>query len=70
LGAMRRRLVWVERQNFLGWGCSECAWVFNPLGPLVGKTIDEMKIQYEEQRDKEFKSHVCAERPGVKKDSR
>jgi hypothetical protein len=70
MGAMRRRLVWVENQNFLGWGCSECAWVFNPLGPLVGESIDEMKIAYEEQRDKEFKSHVCAQRPGVKKDSR
>jgi len=61
--AMRRKLVWVERPNFLGWACSECAWVFNPVGPVVGKSIEEMKTHYEEQRDKEFASHVCAKRP-------
>jgi hypothetical protein len=61
--AMRRKLVWIEKQGFQGWACSECAWVFNPLGPLVGKSIDEMKTHYEQQRDKEFTSHVCAEHP-------
>jgi hypothetical protein len=61
--AMRRRLVWVESQNFQGWACTECAWAFKPEGPAVGKTIDEMKIRYEQQRDKEFTSHVCAEHP-------
>jgi hypothetical protein len=60
---MRRKLVWVERQNFQGWACNECAWVFNALGPLVGQSIDEMKMNYEKQRDKEFASHVCAEHP-------
>jgi hypothetical protein len=60
---MRRKLVWVERQNFQGWACTECAWVFNGLGPLVGQSIDEMKMNYEKQRDKEFASHVCVEHP-------
>jgi len=66
--ATRRKLVWVERQNFQGWACTDCAWEFNPLGPLVGGTIDEMKMQYEQQRDKEFTAHVCAEhsRPAKK----
>jgi hypothetical protein len=59
--AIRRKLVWVESQNFQGWACSVCAWVFDPLGPLVGESIDEMKMHYERQRDKEFTSHVCAE---------
>jgi hypothetical protein len=59
--AMPRELVWVERENFHGWACSECAWAFKPLGPLVGKSIDEMKMHYELQRDKEFASHICAE---------
>jgi hypothetical protein len=59
--AMRRKLVWVERQNFQGWACSECAWAFNSLGPLVGESIDEMKMHYELQRDKEFATHICAE---------
>ena len=61
--AMRRKLVWVERQNFQGWACSECAWAFNPLGPLVGESIDEMKMHYELQRDKEFATHICTEHP-------
>jgi hypothetical protein len=25
-----RKLVWIEQQRFRGFGCSECAWVFNP----------------------------------------
>jgi hypothetical protein len=58
--AMRRKLVWVERQNLQGWACSECAWVFHPSGPPVGESIDEMKMHYERRRDKEFASHVCA----------
>jgi rubredoxin len=61
--AMRRKLVWVERQNFQGWACTECAWVFNPSWPLVGNSIDEMKTNFGQQRDKEFASHVCAEHP-------
>jgi hypothetical protein len=70
MAAMRRKLVWVESQIFEGWACSECAWVFDPLGPVVGKSIDEMKMHYEYQRDKEFTSHVCAEHPRVSKSPR
>ncbi len=55
---MRRKLAWVERQNFQGWACTECAWAFNPFGPLM---------HYEQQRDKEFTSHVCAEHPRATK---
>jgi Zn-finger protein len=60
---MRRKLVWVESQNFQGWSCSDCAWVFSASWPLVGKSIDEMKTEFGQQRDKEFASHVCAEHP-------
>jgi len=67
--AMRRKLVCVERQNFQGWACTECAWAFNPSGPVVGKSIEEMKEHYEQQRDKEFASHVCAEHPRAAKNS-
>jgi hypothetical protein len=67
---MRRKLVWAERQNFQGWACTECAWAFNPLGPPVGESIDEMKMHYEQQRDKEFTSHVCAEHPRATKNPR
>jgi rubredoxin len=59
--ARRRNLVWVERQNFQGWACTECAWVFNPSGPPSGESIDEMKTNYTLRRDKEFTSHVCAD---------
>jgi hypothetical protein len=65
--AMLRKLVWIERQNFQGWACSECAWAFNSLGPLVGESLDDMKMHYEQQRDKEFTSHVCAEHSRAKK---
>jgi rubredoxin len=67
---MRRILVWVERPNFQGWACSECAWAFNPSGPPVDESIDDMKMHYEQQRDKEFKSHVCAEHPRTTKNPR
>jgi len=63
MAAMRRELIWVERKNFQGWACNECAWVFKPSGTLTGRSLDEMKENYEQQRDKEFKSHVCAEHP-------
>jgi rubredoxin len=58
---MRRKLVWIESQQFGGWGCSECSWVFNPSGPPIGNSLEEMKHNYEKQRDKDFAVHVCAE---------
>ena len=67
---MRRKLLWAERPNFQGWVCSECAWVYKPLGPLVGDTIDEMKMHYEQERDKEFAAHVCVEHPRATKNPR
>ena len=63
MGAVRRKLIWAESRTFQGWACSECAWAYKPLGPLVGESIDEMKVHYERERDKEFASHVCAEHP-------
>ena len=63
MGAMSRKLVWIEQQRFRGWGCSECAWVFNPSGALIGKSFDEAKRNFELQRDKEFTLHVCADHP-------
>jgi hypothetical protein len=58
---IRRKLVWTERPNFQGWGCSECAWVFNPAGPVRGESLDELKMSYQTKRDKEFATHDCAE---------
>jgi rubredoxin len=61
--AMPRELVWIDQPSFRGWGCSQCAWIFNPTGPPSGDTFEEMKQNFEELRDKEFVSHVCANPP-------
>jgi hypothetical protein len=58
---MRRKLVWIDRKSFQGYGCSECAWMFKPSGMPAGKSLDEMKQNYERQRDKHFADHVCTE---------
>jgi hypothetical protein len=63
---MRRKLVWIEKQKFQGYGCSECTWVFKPSGNPTGKSLDEMKQNYEQVRDKDFADHVCAENPRAK----
>jgi hypothetical protein len=41
--------------------CSECAWVFNPSGPPVGNSLDEMIGNFQIQLAKEFALHACAE---------
>ena len=64
---MRREMVWVENERFRGWACSECAWEFNPSGVPAGNSIDEMKQNYERERDREFASHRCAEHPRAQK---
>jgi hypothetical protein len=64
--AMSRKLVWVEQPGLRCWGCSECAWVFNPSGAPKGKTFDESVRNFELQRDKEFTLHVCADQPRAK----
>jgi hypothetical protein len=61
-----RELVWIEGQNVEGWGCSECAWVFNRFGPPADESLDEMKRTFKTQLSEEFASHACAEHPRVK----
>jgi hypothetical protein len=60
---MARKIIWVATESFRGYGCSECGWVFTASGPLVGDTIDELKQQYESQRDSEFAAHPCVDHP-------
>jgi hypothetical protein len=55
-----RKLVWIKKRNLQGFGCSECNWVFNPSGGIVGESLDAMMRKYKAQRDKEFAAHVCA----------
>jgi hypothetical protein len=58
-----RKLVRIEGQSFRGWGCSECAWVFHPSDPPIGKSLDEMKRNFQMQLSQEFASHDCPEHP-------
>ena len=51
-----RKLIWIEQQRFRGFGCSECAWDFNPSSAP----------NFELQREKEFMLHVCADHPGAR----
>jgi hypothetical protein len=58
-----RRLVWIDEISCRGFGCSECAWVFNPAGSVTGNSFDEVMRNFEFQRDREFSSHVCEDHP-------
>lgn len=70
MGPMRRKLVWVERANFQGWACTDCAWVFQSSWPLLGKTIDEIKTKFKKERDEAFSSHICAQHPRATEEPR
>jgi hypothetical protein len=61
-----RRLIWIDRLNFKGWGCSECDWTFNPSGPPIGESLEEMKRNFEMQLSEEFASHACTKHPLAK----
>ena len=61
--APRRQIVWIKTPRIQVWGCSECAWMFRPSGPPLGSGLDEMKQNFERQRDKEYATHVCAQHP-------
>jgi hypothetical protein len=58
-----RQMIWIETARLAAWACSECGWTFSPMGPPRGGSLEEMKQNYESQRDKEFASHNCAEHP-------
>ena len=60
---MARRMVCIDERFFLRWGCSDCNWEFNPSGPPIGESLQEMKQNFKSRRDREFASHVCANYP-------
>lgn len=64
---MRRELEWVKISDFQGWACSQCGWLFDPSDAIDGNTIEEMKQNYERERDRAFASHFCQEHPKLKK---
>lgn len=59
---MARELMWIETRNFQGFGCSWCNWRFKAPGAPAGDSLDEMKVKYEAERDKEFAAHTCLKR--------
>jgi hypothetical protein len=66
---MPRKLISIRSKNFQGYGCSQCNWVFNPSGLLLGEALAEMKKRYEAQREMEFAVHVCKRSPERHKSS-
>ena len=64
--AFMGQMIWIKTARMEGWGCSQCAWTFNPSDPLRGSSLEEMKQTYLSQRDKEYASHVCAAHPRAK----
>jgi len=61
-----RHIISIESPGFMGWGCSQCARLFNPSDALVGSSLEEMKKDFELCRDRDFAAHVCAKYPRVK----
>jgi hypothetical protein len=61
-----RQMIWIKTVRLETWGCSQCAWTFSPTGPPRGSDLDEMKQNFERQRDKEYTLHVCAQHPKAK----
>ena len=58
-----RKMLWFTSVDRESWKCSDCSWVFHPSGPPLGDSLEEMKKNYENQRDKEFAAHVCSQQP-------
>ena len=44
----------------------ECVWFFSISGPPTGKSLDEMKLNFQVQLSEEFASHACANHPRIK----
>jgi hypothetical protein len=65
--SLMRQMIWIKTAGMNAWGCSQCVWLFNPSDPPRGSNLEEMKENYERQRDKEYASHVCAKYPGAKR---
>lgn len=56
-----RELVWVERANAAGWGCSDCAWVFAPSTSIPKtESLQELLWVLDQQLREMFETHSCA----------
>jgi hypothetical protein len=57
---MPRKLIWIGKAGGAGWGCSQCAWVFQVPSVPAGKSLDEILQTLELQMNDAFAHHVCA----------
>ncbi len=48
---MSRTMVWIEEEDFQGFGCSECGWRFKPSGSPTGTSFDQMIRNFELKLD-------------------
>lgn len=61
---MARKLIWIKSDNFQGFGCSQCSWMFKSTGVLVGKSLDKMKEDYEPNSKKNsLPTFACTQSP-------
>jgi hypothetical protein len=60
---MPRKLIWIGKPGGAGWGCSQCAWLFQTPNVPAGKSLEEILQVLESQRDSEFALHVCSKYP-------
>jgi hypothetical protein len=51
---MPGKLVWIESHHFLGFGCSQCNWVFRPSGVVGGESLDKMNMDYDHPPSNQF----------------
>lgn len=61
-----RKIGMVYGHSLAGWGCSECAWLFNFSGPLSSKSLEEMKRNFQVQLSKEFTSMLAPSTAALK----
>src|SRR5512135_990515 len=45
---MPRKLTWIEKPGLAGWGCSECAWLFQAPSVPAGESSEEALRMIEE----------------------
>ncbi|MEO5935662.1 MAG: hypothetical protein ABIP81_00455 [Terriglobales bacterium] len=55
-----RKLKLVERPDFVGWGCSNCAWAFRIPATLKSESLDDLIRETEAIRDNAFEAHACS----------
>jgi len=53
---MNKRLIWVEGDEFTGWGCSHCTWGIT--APHLESTV--AALAFNRLAQETFEKHTCA----------